>query len=218
MRRSIEDASFFRLLMPAFPAFLLLLACIPLLLPSFALTRRIFVPAPPLRRRPGNRTLGAAVAFLVILPLILVAGTSPQSTAEAVNYPTQDVYIPVSKTFDLKAEQVGQTVVLSWQAPYSGSTKVFYTVLRSKYKAKDPSSDGERSAIEGLACRGRDNGRSLLCNLYMDRVAPTTTLRYVDRPGEGKWTYRVGMSANWLDDPSLGDLLLVSEPVTVKVP
>lgn len=215
---SIEDASFFRLLMPSFPAFLLLLACIPLLVPSFGLARRLFVAAPPLRRKPGNRLLGGAVVALVLLPLILVAATSPLTKAEAINYPSQDVYIPVSKKFDLNAERTGQAVVLSWQAPYSGSTKIFYSVLRSAYKAEDPSSSGQRTAVEGLACRDRDNGGALLCNLYMDRVAPTTTLQYTDRPGEGKWTYRVAVSANWLNDPALGDLMSVSEPVTVKVP
>lgn len=213
---SIEDASFFRLLMPAFPAFLLLLACIPLLVPSFGLARRVFVPAPALRRRPGYRLLGGAAAVLVVLPLILVAGTSKQSTPIAVNYPAQDVYIPV-KDFGLNAQHSGKREVLTWKAPYSGKTKVFYTVLRSRYKATDPTSDGQRQAVEGVACRPRDNGRSLPCYMFMDRLAPSRTLRYIDRPPKGKWTYRVAMSGNWIDDADLGDLLMVSKPVTVDV-
>jgi hypothetical protein len=213
---NIESASFFRLLMPAFPAFLLLLASIPLLVPTFALTKRVFVPAPALRRAPGRRVLGAAVALLVVLPLILVAGTSAQSDPRAVVYFAQDVYIPVTKAFALEANQQGRRVVLTWKAPYSGSTSVFYTVLRSPYRAPDPTG-GDRTVTEGLSCRDRVHGSSLTCHLFMDRLAPTTTLRYVDRPPEGRWTYRVGMSANWLDDPTLGDVLMVSEPATVKV-
>ena len=40
----------------------------------------------------------------------------------------------------------------------------------------------------------------------------------VDRPGPGTWTYRVGAAANWIDDPELGDVFLLSNPVTVTVP
>ena len=37
-------------------------------------------------------------------------------------------------------------------------------------------------------------------------------------PPPGVWTYRVGMAANWLDDPTLGDVLMLSAPATVTVP
>ena len=40
----------------------------------------------------------------------------------------------------------------------------------------------------------------------------------VDRPGPGTWTYRVGAAANWVDDPEMGDVFLLSNPVTVTVP
>ena len=39
-----------------------------------------------------------------------------------------------------------------------------------------------------------------------------------DQPGPGPWTYRVGVGANWLDDPQMGDVFLLSYPVTVTVP
>ena len=49
----------------------------------------------------------------------------------------------------------------------------------------------------------------------MSQIAATRSLRFVDRPPPGRWTYRVALAANWLDDPTRGDLLLVSNPVTV---
>jgi hypothetical protein len=52
----------------------------------------------------------------------------------------------------------------------------------------------------------------------MNRVGATTTQRWVDRPPPGRWTYRVALAANWLDDPARGDMLLVSRPVTVGSP
>ena len=61
---SIEDASFFRLLMPAFPAFSPARAAIPLLVPTVGLAKRVVragAGAPPARRRPA---LGVAAALL----------------------------------------------------------------------------------------------------------------------------------------------------------
>jgi hypothetical protein len=215
---NVADASIFRLLMPSFPAFVVLLAAIPLLLPAFRFTRRVFTPPPPVRWRAGYRTLGAVGAVLVLIPLVLVAGAPAQSTPRAINYPVQDVYVPVTRAFDLSVRQQGDRQVLTWKAPYSGRVKVFYTVLRSKPTGVDPTSNGDRKTSEGISCRPRLAGSSLLCLLFMDRIAPTRTLRYVDRPKRGRWTYRVAMSANWEDNPDGGDMLLVSEPVTIKAP
>jgi hypothetical protein len=212
---SLEDASFFRLLMPSFPAFLLLLAAIPLLVPTFGLTRRLFTPAAVPVRRAGNRLLGSSAALLIVLPLILVASTSAQSGPTAVSYPFQDVYIPVERSFRLETASGGGTVRLSWAAPYSGSTHVFYTVLRSPAVYPDPSGNGERKAVDGVACRDRTNGSAADCRLFMRRLGATRARAWVDHPPPGRWSYRVTLSANWLDDPTLGDALLLSTPVRV---
>ena len=103
-------------------------------------------------RKHGLRTVSAAAAVLFVLPLIFVAGTTPQSTPEAVSYPFQNVFIPV-QSFGLEADAVGNTQRLTWNAPYSGSTEVFYTILRSRPLAPDPSGNGDRKAIQGLACK-----------------------------------------------------------------
>src|SRR5262245_30873052 len=143
-KANIEDASFFRLLMPSFPAFLLLLASIPLLVPAFSWTRKVLpdpLPALPTRRA-GRRALVAAAAVLVVLPLLFVAGTTPQSTAEAVSYPSQDVFVPV-RDLGLEVTQDAGRQVLSWNRPYDGKTEVFYSILRSRPIAPDPSSNGD---------------------------------------------------------------------------
>jgi hypothetical protein len=217
-KANIEDASFFRLLMPSFPAFLLLLASIPLLVPTFSWTRRVFpvsLHAPP-SRRPGRRVLAAAGAVLVVLPLIFIAGTTPQSTAEAVSYPFQDVYVPV-RDLGLRVTHDGGRQVLTWNRPYDGTTEVFYSVLRSRPVAPDPSSNGDRKTIQGLACRDREHGAPLNCLLYMDHLSSVRQEQFVDRAPPGRWTYRVGMTANWKNDVSLGDIMILSKPVTVNV-
>jgi Dolichyl-phosphate-mannose-protein mannosyltransferase len=215
-KANVADASFFRLLMPSFPAFLLLLAAIPLLVPTFSLTRRLLV-VPAVTRRAGNRVLAAAAVLVFLVPLILVAGTSAQAGPTAVSYPDQNVYVPVARSFHLRVAGTGGTRQLSWTAPYSGSSNVFYDVFRSRAVFPDPSGNGRRKTIEGVACRDRAHGSSQLCNLFMNPVGATFGTRWRDRPPPGRWTYRVGLSANWLNNPAQGDVLLLSDPVTITV-
>jgi hypothetical protein len=97
-------------------------------------------------------------------------------------------------------------VRLSCNGWHSRPAGVFYRVLRSY-----PSlSNG------GLSCSGAGNGAND-CRLYMQTVGSTKARSFVDRPGPGKWTYRIGVAANWLDDPNFGDVTLLSRPVTVTV-
>jgi hypothetical protein len=52
----------------------------------------------------------------------------------------------------------------------------------------------------------------------MDVVGTTRTTTFVEQPGPGSWTYRIGASANWLDDFAFGDVYVTSPAVTVTVP
>jgi hypothetical protein len=214
---NVEDASFFRLLMPSFPAFLLLLASLPLLVPDFGPTKRLWSVPAPSAWRPGRRLFAVVATVAVVLPLIVIAGTSAQSKAEAVTVPVQGVFVPV-RDMHLEATVIEGRVRLRWQ-PYTGTTRIFYTVLRSRPIKPDPSNPKERKSIDGIACRPRINGSPIDCEVYMERLAATRLPTYVDRPRKGgQWTYRVTVSANWVDDPSLGDALLLSKPVTVTIP
>ena len=47
-------------------------------------------------------------------------------------------------------------------------------------------------------------------------VLRTRTHEGTDRPAVGVWTYRLAVAANYLDDARLGDVFLVSRPVTVS--
>jgi hypothetical protein len=46
----------------------------------------------------------------------------------------------------------------------------------------------------------------------MTPIGESRTTSFVDHPPAGAWIYRVGLVANWLDDSSLGDLILLSAP------
>ena len=63
---------------------------------------------------------------------------------------------------------------------------------------------------------GNENERRHLLPL-IDALATTRGTEYVDKPPKGRWSYRVAMVANWVNDLELGDVLLVSTPARVTV-
>jgi hypothetical protein len=70
----------------------------------------------------------------------------------------------------------------------------------------------------GVGCAGRLRNSADNCELFMAQVGTTRSTSFDDRPGPGSWSYRIGVSANWLNDPTLGDVYVVSEPVSVTIP
>ncbi len=199
---SVEDASFFRILMPAFPAYLLLAASTALLVPGV----RPRPSSEPVRLA-GRRLTGAlvaAAAVFVVAPAALVAATPTLQDGgrQAVAYPSS--LLPVTGRVTPQASVVGPAVGLTWNEWDSPPAAVFYRVLRTA------------GPNGGVACAGVKQGADQ-CNLYMDSVATTKATAFVDRPGPGTWTYRIGVAANWLDDPSFGDVTLLSRPVTATV-
>jgi hypothetical protein len=103
----------------------------------------------------------------------------------------------------LSAAPHAGTVDLRWKDASEGSTRVFYRVLRTK-------------GPTDVACLPSSG----TTNCYFSGK-PLRTVRgtsVVDDPPPGKWTYRITVAANWLDDPKMGDTFVVSAPVTVTVP
>jgi hypothetical protein len=74
------------------------------------------------------------------------------------------------------------------------------------------------SAPADVQCAGRVNNSADNCVLYTDSVATTRATTFTDHPGRGSWIYRIGVAANWLNDPTLGDVYLVTKPAAVKLP
>jgi hypothetical protein len=213
----VEDGSFFRLVMPAFPAFFLLTISIPLLVPTLGpkLWQRFPAPEP---RRISLRPLAAGFAIFALIPLIVVAAVSPQRGPVAVNYYDQGVFLPVSPgDLKLTAEPEGRAYRLRWQQPDTNDVGVFYRVFRVPAVRPDLDPFNAPPVIRGVNCQyrkfapGADD-----CRLTMDSIGLTHARTWKDEPGPGRWTYRVGLSANWLDDQNLGDVLMLSGPVTVR--
>ncbi len=200
---SIDDASFFRILMPAFPAYLLLAAGIVLLVPG--MRARPERPSPVLAGRRRSIVFAAALLVFAALPLGVIAATPRLHDGGRQAVRLGDSLIPVSDV-GLAVTTKGNVVHLDWRPHPAGVASVFYRVLRAK------------GAGGGVACGGRLRGSSDNCQLYVDDVGSVRGRSFDDQPGAGIWSYRIGVAANWLNDAALGDVYVVSPPLTVTVP
>lgn len=213
---SVEDASFWRLLMPSFPAFVFLLASVPLLVPKLGGALAVRFPASAARNpRRLERLVLAGAALLVVLPAVVLAATRVQVGPQTVKNDSEHTVIPVGGGLELTAGRVGGGTRLRWTTPPHGSVRVFYAVLRSRPRFPDPTNPRERTVVDGVSCHPKPAHASQDCHLYMRRVASVRGSTWLDHPPPGRWTYRVAVAANWIDDPAGGDLLLVSRPVTI---
>jgi hypothetical protein len=193
---SVYAGSFFRLLEPAYPAFVLLLAGLALLVPR---TR----PAAGAAPRPTSR-LAAILAVVVLgaFPLAFVAAARPAAPRSFADFPGSALAVRVVD-LHLTATVHAGTVRLRWPAHESATATVGYRIQRAATAQQD--------------CEQREGG-SRDCVLGSDALPPTRATSYVDRPGRGTWFYRVAVVASSAGDLSAGDPLLLGEPVTVTVP
>jgi hypothetical protein len=197
---SVDSGSFWRLLLPAIPPLVVMVACLPVLVPRLGpvLAGRYPPPAP---RVPGRRVLIAAAVLFSLVPLVAAAALQPIG-GEGRSIILNKIAVTVDPSIGLRATVVGKTVRLRWNGSAEGSTRVFYRVLRAP------------SPLEVIC---RSSGGAANCFFTGRRALTTRATSAVDRPGRGTWAYRVGVGANWIDDPKMGDVFKVSPPVTVTV-
>lgn len=200
----VDNASFFRILLPAFPAFVFLIASVALLIPGVRARSAVRT----FEWRGTRLTVAAVAAALVfaVFPLAVVAAMPKLHDGGTRAVRLGQSEIPVSGRIALHATTRGGAVQLTWRAQPSRAASVFYRVFRSN------APDG------GLACANSPGDASDDCRLFMESRAATKTTSFVDNPGHGTWTYRIGVSANWLNDPQLGDDYVVSPPVIARIP
>lgn len=204
---SVEDGSVFRIMMPAFPAFILGLACIPLLLPHAPGRLRIWRPAfaePAKRLRVSFMVAGVVLSAVIPLVAFAIADTRG-GAAQAASLGVGMMPVPANVDLRLKARRSGESVRLSWRDSRSGGGPAFYRVWRAPAKGGD-----------GFTCNAEAPG-ARQCYVSLPEIKVVREHSYVDHPGKGRWVYRVVVAANWLDDPAYGDVYLVGAPVQVAV-
>jgi hypothetical protein len=201
-RADIQANTFWRLLMPAWPAYLVLFASIPLLVPTLA--RRLGDRIRPPETRPiAGRWVALAAVLALAVPAVAIAASSPlEDGSRAVFQDDVDNFIltPVDSSVELRAERTAQGQRLTW-TPGSWRANVFYRV----YRTNEPGPDVECDPRAGAA----------YCFVRAVPIHTTRETEFVDPNGAPGLTYRIGVGTNWLDDDTQGDVFAFSRPVTV---
>jgi hypothetical protein len=204
---TVESGSYWRLIMPALPAFVLLTASVPLLVPTL-MERMGPRLAPVPGRRPGRRATIAVVAFLAIVPIAVILPLDQKRLTRQPEAPyayvipelvVDGIGVPVDGgVVSLDVRRVGGANVLTW----TDSTKrarTFYRVYRSSLSR----------GFSEMVCELRGGDR---CDLRMETLVVTRERRYVDADPPADAIYRVGVAANWLDEADRGDVFVISPP------
>jgi hypothetical protein len=206
-RADIQANTFWRLLMPAWPAYLILLASVPLLVPTLARRLGDRLRAPVAGALRARWVVVASVAT-VLVPAAAFAASSPTDSPDrGVFQDDVDNFIltAVDDGVELTATRTESGVELSWSHDlYRG--EVFYHVLRGYFVEPDRDTDCERS----------DEANAYYCYLRSSPIGTTRETTFVDpAPPPGGQTYRIGIATNWLNDDQAGDIFAFSPPVTV---
>jgi hypothetical protein len=140
----------------------------------------------------------AALAALVPLAVVLLA--HPASTVRTVRS-SQNTEAPISAGLKPRITRSGTAVQLSWRPTKGGRTNVSYAVFRT-------------AGNDGCTLPSAGARECLLDTSVLLSTANTTL---TDRPGHGRFWYRVGAVADYTGNPASTDLMLIGPAVNVRV-
>jgi hypothetical protein len=201
----VEDGSLFRLLMPAFPAFLIACCSIPLLVPRVGARLAEWLAherSSPLDRR-DRRIIAVAVA-LAALPIVVAAVLPVRKGPSVAAYQTDGVVVPVDPSFRPGGRPSAGAFALSWPARTSDGGPMSYDVFISPADATDVTCETGR--------------RPSACRLTMQLVGAADGPAYADKLRPGRWTYRVAAAVRWPIGENAADVMLLSPPLDVSSP
>ena len=203
---SVEDGSLFRLLMPAFPAFLIACCSIPLLVPRVGpRLGEWLAPVRSSRLDRRDRRLVAVAVALAALPLLVAAVLPVRKGPSVVAYQTNGVVVPVDPSFRAGARPSAGALAMSWPERTSdGGAALYYEVFISPADAAD------------VTCGPRR--RPAACALTMQLVGASDVPAYADKLRPGRWTYRIAVAVRWPGDENAADVMLLSPPLDVSLP
>jgi hypothetical protein len=214
VRGSAAGASFgtggwFGALMPAFPAFVIAVCSLPLLVPRLGeRLSRAREPAALGRFGRAERWLGAGAVAVAVVTILVLAALPLQKQPVLLASPADLALVPVVKSLTPATGTKPGTVYLQWPAAKTpAGAAPFYVVYRSPATVPD-----------GVGCE-RDGAAR--CVLGMQRLGSTVSPSYSDIAPPvpaGDWTYRIGLAANSAADVGGSGLVLLSPPVHVAVP
>ena len=204
---TVESGSFWRLVMPALPAFVLLDGGGPAARPHLRSTgsgrgshptpgavRASTLPRPSSRSSPSSlspsscsrpsSTSSRIRTGLYVIPELVVDEIGVPADPDAVS---------------LTVRRVGDANVLRW-TDSTTRARTFYRVYRSSLSR----------GFSEMVCEARGSDR---CDLRAETLVTTRDHTFVDRDPPADAIYRIGVAANWLDDETRGDVVAISPPV-----
>src|SRR4051794_3558621 len=195
----ISTTSYFRLTLPGLGALVFLLPAIGFLWPG---TRRAVDEVAPESRALEMRSplvVAAALAVLVPLAVVLLERPAPAQPLRLARYLPTGTEAPISTALRARLQHHGGRVRVSWSPVASSrSTHVFYGVIRSR------GGDGCTKAVEGAGG----------CWLSTPITLWSFDESLTDRPGRGRFFYRVVAVADNRTNTQSLDLMLVGPPVS----
>jgi hypothetical protein len=195
----ISTTSYFRLTLPGLAVLALLIPAIGFLWPGMG-PQRIVLQAESWSIRPRSAAaLAAIVATLV--PLAVVLLEHPATTFRFGRLLPAHTDAPISRALTPTITTDGATVRVSWQ-PTSrpGGTKIAYAVFRT--------TGGDGCSLPPAGSRQ--------CLITSPVLASTTQTTFIDKPGHGRFWYRIAAVADYRDSPGSTDLMLLGPAVSVR--
>jgi hypothetical protein len=194
---TVSSGSFFRFVMPGYPAYFLLAVSTLLLVPTVGRRLARSWPAAPARGLDRRLVAGLAVA-LACTPLLVVAVVQPIRSPEKAVV-VDAILTPVDEKIDVSVHAEGEARTLTWTHPPAGSSSVFYRVYRTGAGGPDTECVDHAGAKE--------------CRLEMLLLGTTREPRWRDGSPPLGSLYRIGVAVNSRDDPAAGDVATLSRPV-----
>ncbi|MDE3189684.1 MAG: glycosyltransferase family 39 protein [Acidobacteriota bacterium] len=202
---TVDNADLLRQTISAVPAALVILAGVLLLFPGVPQKLPRPKPRPWTSRRFRAGLVAALLTLFAAVPIALAAALPVLENSDTISYYTQtgsSLSAPFAVDSGWRpAATVGRGgVSLTWSRldPLGGTMD--YVVLRAP-------------ASRAIVCDQTAGGAQ--CRLNATPVDATHGTRFVDHIGAGRWTYRIGAAASWINDPTAGDIYVVGRAVTV---
>jgi hypothetical protein len=200
---SIEDTNLLRILIPAAPAFVLLIACLPFLVPRLpqrvdGAIQRVWT----VSRRTAWSGVVVGLTVTAIVPAAVIAAAKPLRGPAPIAVAVQQPPVPAHVDMGLRISRSGGTVRLTWAPQHAAGGALFYHVYRAAV---------EQPLYSCLPTPGA----AAQCSLQASDLGAVRQARFIDRgAGTKHWRYVVGVAANWLNDPAFGDVYELSRPVS----
>jgi hypothetical protein len=199
---NFDEGTFLTHMIPAFPAFFLLLVSTPFLVPRIG--RRLLGSAE--EPKPGvtwpSRIAAGVLALASVIAALVVVVLPPLTAPAAVDELNQNLYLPLDR-FPLSVKVSGDTVRLSWPSQRPAGSRVSYAVFR------DPPG--------AVVCTPVPHAASACTYPGTNQVGsvPETRSSWLDHPPPGRWEYRVALSASPSPQQHSWNYIVLSRPVEV---